>query len=606
MSPKLKMVFAEMAKPQVNTEEDRVLFEERLDSFYKRMAIISSGSIVSGLFFLVYAHTQYENPDSIRIFNAWMIAVIIHMGVRQWNASGYFREAHTIEFIRRHLHFSEISVFVHAGIFGFACLFASIAGHSNDEILVPLLAGIGIASGSTITVSFSPRLIALYPPMMMGPSIVFLVFWGDDLKKMIGICILIIIYTTIQLSRSFHFALEEARTLRMAREKDVELIAAASEARDEFFAAINHDLRQPLFVMGALIEALNARRKNFESDKHLLRFCDGISESYDALNSLIQSLMDNETLTLSPTDLEEWLPEILRPMIPVAQKNDLDLFIQPSPARVLTDRNKLRRVITNLVTNAIDYTPSGHVLVKTRVEDGWAIISVEDTGIGIEEKYSKDIFRPFFRINANFLNRRRRNFGSGSGIGLSTVKRLTERLGGNVEVQSVPRKGSAFTIKLPVYTSMIEPSVPPPPKIMSHTEPLKGLVIILVEDNRMLLESVTFMLEDSGATVRTASSYGKFQRLLETIEMSPDLLVTDYMIDAEGTANGLDVINSIRHQYGEDFPCMILTGNLSVLDIAKNIKPEVLALLKPVRTPDFLEAISKIRSDQARVQLSRS
>jgi signal transduction histidine kinase len=133
---------------------------------------------------------------------------------------------------------------------------------------------------------------------------------------------------------------------------------------------------------------------------------------------------------------------------PEAQRKNIDLLRRhpDDPVFVLADRERLIQVITNLVTNAINYTPpGGKVRVVIREEDDSARVAVEDTGIGIDSENLPYIFQPFYRVVSEV---------EGTGLGLSIAKEIVEMHEGTLIVRSQPGKGSIFTITLPLLKAI--------------------------------------------------------------------------------------------------------------------------------------------------------
>ncbi|MFN8447130.1 MAG: PAS domain S-box protein [Anaerolineae bacterium] len=214
--------------------------------------------------------------------------------------------------------------------------------------------------------------------------------------------------------------------------------------RSNFVAYASHELRTPITNMKTRLYLLR-RRPEFLEDH--LAILDDVTER---MRQLVDDLLDISRLEhgLIPLRRQEvTIQDVIEAVItlqkPEAERNNLDLrwSLPPEPVTVSGDRERLIQVMTNLLTNAINYTPSGGaVSVTLRGDDGSACIDVEDTGIGIAPENLPHIFQPFYRVVSEV---------EGTGLGLSIAKEIVELHGGALNVRSAPRHGSVFTITLP-------------------------------------------------------------------------------------------------------------------------------------------------------------
>jgi signal transduction histidine kinase len=230
----------------------------------------------------------------------------------------------------------------------------------------------------------------------------------------------------------------------------------ANQAKADLLAVVSHDLRTPLtaiigysdLLLMGIPEPLPATgAEKLErvrgSAQHLLYL----------LNELLAfTRLDagREEPHWADADACHIIREAQSVVEPLAQQQQLTLHVDlpGSPLPLRTDPDKLRQILLNLIGNAIKYTKKGSVSVKCSPGAGWITITVEDTGIGINQNDLRRIFEPFWQ--ADPMQRARRG---GSGLGLSVVKRLTSLLGGTIAVESTPGVGSRFVLSLPVSRS---------------------------------------------------------------------------------------------------------------------------------------------------------
>jgi len=230
---------------------------------------------------------------------------------------------------------------------------------------------------------------------------------------------------------------------------DIERLRKLERIRSEFLANVSHELRTPIFSIQGFLEtlldgAIDDPRVNRDfiekAHKHAIR-----------LNTLLTDLIDisriesgEMKMSLRYFPVEDFLRQVVEELIPQAARQGLTLSLNvdaPPECQVYGDRDRLRQVIVNLVDNAIKYTPSGgSVSVRVSAEGDWCSISVQDTGIGIEQEHLPRLFERFYRVNKD----RSRDVG-GTGLGLAIVKHIVEAHGGSISVRSTVGAGSTFS-----------------------------------------------------------------------------------------------------------------------------------------------------------------
>jgi two-component system phosphate regulon sensor histidine kinase PhoR len=239
--------------------------------------------------------------------------------------------------------------------------------------------------------------------------------------------------------------------------RDVSELRRLENLRREFVANVSHELKTPLAAIKAYAETL--KMGALHDPENGPTFLTRIEEQSERLHELIIDLLQiarmesgQEAFEIVDLDLAEAVLDCVDQFMDVAAAKMLVLNVQgpenDAPVIVRGDEEGVRTIISNLINNAIKYTPAGgSVMVRWRVVEDMGVIEVEDTGIGIALKDQARIFERFYRVD----KARSREMG-GTGLGLSIVKHLTQAFGGVVGVESQPHQGSTFSIRLPLST----------------------------------------------------------------------------------------------------------------------------------------------------------
>jgi len=228
---------------------------------------------------------------------------------------------------------------------------------------------------------------------------------------------------------------------------------AADHVKSAFLATMSHELRTPLNSIigftGMLHQGL-AGPLNEEQRKQLSMVRTSARHLLELINDVldISKIEAGELQVASESfDLRNLVSEVADSAIPMAEKKGLTLHtaISSGVGTIVSDRRRVGQILMNLLSNAVKFTPSGEVRVDCRVEGPWAVLAVTDTGIGIKHEDLSKLFIPFQQIESGLT----RTY-DGTGLGLSISKRLVTMLGGSIEVESEPGRGSTFTFRLPL------------------------------------------------------------------------------------------------------------------------------------------------------------
>jgi two-component system, OmpR family, phosphate regulon sensor histidine kinase PhoR len=233
---------------------------------------------------------------------------------------------------------------------------------------------------------------------------------------------------------------------------DVTDLRRLERMRSEFVSNVSHELKTPLTSIQAYADTLISG--GLEDADHNRSFVERILEQAERLQTLIQDLLrlariesDEVNLEIAPVNVTEVIDDCLRLRRDLAAAKGLKLTVAPPPQSlwIAAEAEGLRTIISNLVDNAINYTPSGgRVSVAWQSDESQVRIAVADTGVGIPKEHQSRVFERFYRVD-----RARSRAMGGTGLGLSIVKHLVQAFGGRIELESEQGKGSRFTVWLP-------------------------------------------------------------------------------------------------------------------------------------------------------------
>ncbi len=330
----------------------------------------------------------------------------------------------------------------------------------------------------------------------------------------------------------------------------------ANSARVRFVAAASHDLLQPLsaaklFVAGARDDADDGHMRNTLVKAHnALISVEGI---LGALLDISRLESGGTEVEIMPVPLSVLLSQLTDEFAPLAAGKGLKLDILPCNMVVQSDTTYLRRILQNLISNAIRYTAEGRILVGPRRIKGGVRIEVHDTGPGINKEDQAAIFREFHRINASA------SAAEGMGLGLAIVDRACNLLGHRLGLQSTPGKGTCFSVELPETPRHLRPALrEAPPHIRAEPGESGDRIALLVENDDNLRRAIALLLERRGVNVLEAVNGEAALELLDEIGIVPDLYLLDQQLGDGMT--GVESAQALHQQFGRR-PTRIVTAN---------------------------------------------
>lgn len=349
----------------------------------------------------------------------------------------------------------------------------------------------------------------------------------------------------------------EARVADRTRELGEALAHAerANATRSRFVAAASHDLLQPLSAAKLFLASMEDEPLNPRALDALAKTCSALESVESILDALLDiSRLESGRLSVrqEAVPLGPLLARLHQEFFPIAQDRGLSLRLRPTDAVVLSDPVWLRRILQNLIANAMRYTPSGGVLVGVRRDQGGLRVEVTDTGPGIPAEEHEAIFREFHRLNA------RASASEGMGLGLAIVERATALLGHEITLDSRLGHGSRFILHLgaPAQDNATRPRAPDPRNPRASLP--RGLLGLLVAEDAEMRRALAHLLEGWGVDILDVPDADEALGLTAEIALAPDFVLIDCRAGAEDA--GFALIRDLAARYGT-LPARLLTAN---------------------------------------------
>jgi Na+/proline symporter/signal transduction histidine kinase len=335
--------------------------------------------------------------------------------------------------------------------------------------------------------------------------------------------------------------------------------AAAEQAnisKTRFLAAASHDILQPLNAARLYVTSLVERQAG-GNDAQLVG---NIDASLDAVEEIFGALLDISRLdsgAMKPEILGFEIDDLLRQLevefAPSAKEKGLELRFVPCSLAVQSDRRLLRRLLQNLVSNAIKYTLKGRVLVGCRRRHGHLRIDVHDTGLGIPSSKKTAIFQEFHRLE------RGAKVARGLGLGLSIVERIARVLDHQLSLVSAVGRGSQFSVEVPL-SATIASSQPQHQAREFDRVRLSGVTVLCLDNDLAILDGMQSLLGGWGCRVFKAPDLAAAVSILAQAEGLPDGLLVDYHLD---DGDGIEAIRQLRRRFGADLAAILITADRS-------------------------------------------
>lgn len=389
--------------------------------------------------------------------------------------------------------------------------------------------------------------------------------------------------------------LENERERLLAQEQAARDAAeVANRTKDEFLAMLSHELRTPLTPILGWSKVLRTQELPEVKFRQAL---ETIEENAKRQAQLVDDLLDLACIVRGKLILNFTSVTLIESIVAAletvrlaadAKSIQIETNLDASLPPVRGDSGRLQQVIWNLLANAIKFTPvEGRITVLLSRVDRFAQIKISDTGQGIDAKFLPFVFDRFRQEDSSIT----RQYG-GLGLGLSLCRQLVEAHGGTIKAESPGiRQGATFTVQLPLMLNSLRPKMP---EVESFKPSLRGIRVLVVEDDPSTLQFLAFIIEQEGATVTAVSSA---QVALDELERSTfDVLISD--IGMQGM-DGFALLRQIRASL-QQLPAIALTAYAT----QHNRKQALTVgfdehLAKPIEPEKLIRAIANVVEPRA-------
>ncbi|ALO45112.1 hypothetical protein PS2015_426 [Pseudohongiella spirulinae] len=457
------------------------------------------------------------------------------------------------------------------------------------------------AIGTTTNSSFHSRGFPFLLVANLGQVLMFLLFFLQSPEFEGAVAVAAIMFLLTEFARRNAEVFAESIRIRdenlaqnaklekdkLIIEKALNLARKANEEKNRFMAAASHDLRQPLHAMTLFLGSL----RHLSTDPRMIELVDKIDETSTILHEQFNSLLDLSKFDAGvvAADVTEFRLDIMLKNIADAAKQEaeqknLAIHLYVAPVTVRSDMLLMERMLRNLVVNAVRYTEKGAISIQTRRLRHGLVVSVIDTGVGIELADQERIFQDYYQISNPS-----RSKGKGSGLGLAIVKRIASLLDLTVSLKSERGVGSNFSVLIPLRAIVEESprSVSTESVIRPDHSRLQNRDVLVVDDDESILDALTVLLQTWGCHTTRATSSEQVDRLMSSGGRF-DLVLLDDMLDNQ--LSGLDIALRLADIMPRE-RIIMATGNANSTRLGQIRDAGFNVLVKPVDAKDLLEAL---------------
>ena len=544
-----------------------------------------------GMGLLVYQHVPAT------WLAGWCLMTVSAECLRAYHARQVLKRPEQEDPVSAHWSFIGLAAIAGASV-GLAALLFTPQLPLPDQSLLMIILFAMPAAGVSVAVS-SRQILATYSLLILAPAAIrWALLYPAQTVTVAGLTVLYWAFILgvagdgeQLLRRSVAIRRERDRMLQDLQQSHATVRAAVAESeqaaqtRARVLAAASHDLRQPLHalsVYSAVLVAKPAAETLPEIARNIDRLVANMGGLLHGLLDLSRFATDQYTLERQRISLDRLVQDVCSEYQSQARDKQLELKCELEHVRLYDDPVVIGRIVRNLLDNAIKYTDSGSVAVKTGMRDGKAELMIADTGKGIPESEQEKIFEEFYQ-----LDNPGRDYSRGVGLGLAIVQRLCKLIDADMRLTSTSGAGTTFQLR---FGCLAPEALPRPDLFDAAVKNLQAERIYLLDDEADILHAMTLLLRSWNLAVEAMQSAAQARQLFER-KGKPDLLIVDLRL-GDGV-DGWTLAQSLRQSYG-DFPVLVVTGE-TTLDALQPIHKAGCPLLqKPIDSNKLYAAIGSV------------
>lgn len=571
------------------------ILTEQVKLIYRHIPIYVAGALVCVPIILLI----FWGEVSTRQLVAWCCLVVAGYGgiflslYYQFKKNGLDSTEITV-WARRY----RVSAVLRGAIWGSSGVLLFVPESPTHQLVLFVVICLSLVAAVASQVAYRPAFFA-YLPLAVIPYTLRSVFEGGLISYALALGMAFLSSSLLLLYRDINAAFVESLRLRFENQKLAlalfdqketaehakEEALKATKAKSNFLAAASHDLRQPLHAHSMFMESLEVHIQGEEAKS----IFDDMKSSLAAMSGLLNALLDISKLdagVVSPDvrgfPVAVLLRDIQEAYTSQAEQKGIKLRVVLSCQVIHSDPVLLKRIVNNLVDNAIKYTTRGGVVIGCRRKTAAVRIEVWDTGDGVPDDEQKKIFQEYHQLSNPERDREK-----GLGLGLAIVSRFGRLLGHKVELRSWQGKGSCFSVTVS-ESEIVPEGIVADVVTELITRPLSRATVLVIDDNRMILNAARNMLTDWGCTVVASESAADAIRQLRANRLKPDVVLADYRL-REG-CSGIEAIQQIETYLGQGTRGIIITGDTASERLREASQAGYELLHKPVN-PASLNAL---------------
>jgi signal transduction histidine kinase/CheY-like chemotaxis protein len=582
--------------------QNRIMDDERVIAEAIRFQYKNISAIMLGLLFFpaVTIGVLWQHVDQSQLL-LWGGASYFIFVIRGLLARAYSRLNPPDHDAARWGNYFALTTLVAGITWGIAGVLFLVPDSTPHQVFI-LTVIIGLAAGSVITTSYWLPSFYAYAVSSVGIMIFNMFNQGTPIWISLGVLSCIFLLLVLRMGHASNKTFVDALRLRFENLELIEKLRDqkqhaehANQAKTQFLASASHDLRQPVHALALFADALKYEVHSPKGQNIMLNLARSIESIDELLSSLLDiSKLDAGVVKVNAADirLKAILGKISNEFYNQANQKSLKFRVRDTALAVRSDPVLLANVIRNLIGNALRYTQHGGVLVGCRKRGDMAVIEIWDTGVGIPADEQKRIFQEFYQ-----LNNPERDRGKGLGLGLAICQRLCDLLRHNLTLSSKPAQGSVFRIHVPLARSRPRDTLAPERERNSRLLDLEGKTILVIDDEKDILNAMRMILQAWQCQVLTAGSAAEAVQLLtaQSPVSQPDLLICDYRLrDGE---TGSQAIQTICQTLGRTLPAMIMTGDTAPERIREAQASGHTLLHKPVKPAQLYATLQELLAE---------